>query len=108
MGFAKWCWIDEEGKFQGPFADQFAQAVRLEGTYKSISKHAAGIVIFPDDIDDIAPVIYDKEGGSKIALDMHDIETLGGVKIDLLLLKCLDSIADANADICNNFLKDIT
>lgn len=104
---SEWCYLDETGKCQGPFAAQFEQAIRLEGTYKSIGEHAAGIVIFPEDLDEIVPVIYDKEGGCKIAMDMGDIESLGGVKMDILSLKALDCVADSQFDICNNFLKDL-
>ncbi len=104
---SEWCSLDENGKCVGPFAEQFSQAMRLEGTYKNISEHAAGIVIFPEDIDTIAPVIYDKQDDCKISLDMHDIETLGGVKMDILSLKALDCISDSQYDVCNNFLNDI-
>jgi DNA polymerase-3 subunit alpha len=103
----EWCFVDDKNELQGPLATYFAQAIRLEGTYKSSGEHAAGVVIFPEDITEVAPVVYDKNGDCKIAYSMYDIEHCGGVKMDVLSVKILDRIADAQFDIQNNFLRSI-
>lgn len=101
----EWCFVDDKNNLQGPLATYFAQAIRLEGTYKSSGEHAAGVVIFPEDVTEVSPVIYDKNGDCKVAYSMYDIEHCGGVKMDVLSQKILDRIADAQFDIQNNFLR---
>lgn len=104
---SEWCtWNKSTSRCEGQLAEHFEQAMRLEGTYKSIGKHAAGVVIFPENVEDRLPVIYDGDGDCQIAVDMHDIEYDGGVKFDVLGSRVYDCIADAAFDICSNFLKD--
>ena len=40
-----YCRIEDDGKLTGDYAKLFEQAMRLEGTFKSQGKHAAGVVI---------------------------------------------------------------
>ncbi len=97
----EWCWLTPDGVCEGPLAVYFEQAMRLEGTLRTRGEHAAGVVIFPQDIENTCPIIYNSSGDCVIAYDMHDIETVGGVKFDVLGSKTLDVIAYAQ-DLINN------
>ena len=66
-------------------------AQRLEGVTDNKSKHAAGVVVYPDDINTIFPTWRDGDI-SVIEYTMSEVEELGGVKVDLLGLKTLDII----------------
>ena len=88
-----WCYIDSKGKMQGSLAKRFEQAVRLEGTNRSQSKHAAGIVIAQEPLQEICPILYDKKTGQNIAgMEMGDLESMGHVKFDILGIALLDKI----------------
>ncbi len=103
---SEWCYLDDNGKCQGPLAKYFEQAMRIEGTYRSQGEHAAGVVIFPDDIENIAPVMYDKDGDCVITFDMHAIEYVGGVKMDVLGVTVLDKAAYSQNLITKGFLRN--
>lgn len=71
----------------------FDQAMRLEGTKKSQSKHAAGIVIADRPIENLVPLMYDSVSKDRIVgLEMKDAEAMGCVKFDFLGLNILDKI----------------
>lgn len=92
-----WCKMDEQGNLSGEYAQYFAQAIRLEGTYKSQGKHAAGIVIAADPLDKICPMIRDKNSDEKIAgMDMRDLENMGHAKLDCLGVAGLDKLMGVN------------
>lgn len=89
----QWCYIDENGELKGDYAIYFDQAIRLEGTYKSMGKHAAGVVISKEPLNTVCPMINDKETGEKIAaLEMNALEALGHVKFDVLAISLLDKL----------------
>jgi DNA polymerase-3 subunit alpha len=91
--FKQWCYIDQDGKLQGPFSKLFEQAIRLEGTKRSQSKHAAGVVIANEPLANICPMIHDKSSGEVIAgMEMNDLEAMGHVKFDILGIAVLDKI----------------
>lgn len=103
-----WCYLDDEKKCKGPYAKYFEQAMRIEGTYKSAGKHAAGVIISPIPLVDIVPTRIDRSSGKKIAdVDMHAIEDLGLVKMDILASKILDKINLTQQDICNISLEEL-
>lgn len=84
--------------------DVVATAVGLEGILFTVSNHAGGVVVAPFDIDDIAPLRRNPDGGAPITVwTMDQIERLGLLKIDVLGLKTLESIgytvAEAGIDI---------
>ena len=88
-----WCYIDDKGQMQGNLARRFEQAIRLEGTKRSQSKHAAGIVISQEPLDKVCPMLYDKKSGEMIAgMEMGDLESMGHVKFDILGIAMLDKI----------------
>lgn len=101
---SEWASLTDDGKIVGPLGTYFEQACRLEGTYRQIGKHAAAVVVFPEDIEDSLPVIYDKDNNITIAWDMHDTEAAGGVKFDILGITIADRIADAEKSIQTEFL----
>lgn len=93
--FKEWCYFDESGKLCGDYAKDFEQAMRLEGLKKSQGKHASGIVIANQPLEEFCPLLYDKATGKHcLGLDMHDAEALGGMKLDVLGLAALDHIMD--------------
>jgi len=87
----EWCYINEENQLDGPLAKRFEQAIRLEGTKSNQSKHAAGIVISKENLEDICPMVYDNKNNQIIAgMEMNDLEHLGVIKFDVLGLAFLD------------------
>jgi len=83
----EWCYIDDDGELAGPLNKRFAQAIRLEGTKTSQSKHPAGIIISPSPLNGLCPMVYDAKEETVVAgFEMDDLESLGLVKLDLLEL----------------------
>jgi DNA polymerase-3 subunit alpha len=92
-----WCTMDEGGGLHGDYANFFAQAIRLEGTYKSQGKHAAGVVLSSEVLDQVCPMINDKNSDEKIAgMAMNDLEAMGHVKFDILGVNLLDKLMGVN------------
>ena len=74
----------------------FDIALKLEGLYRNISTHAAGVVISRDPLNEVAPLFYD--AGStlpSVGFSMKYIEDVGLVKFDFLALKTLTIINNA-------------
>ena len=91
----EWCEVDESGGLQGPFAKIFEQAIRLEGTKIIQSKHAAGVVISPQPIYDVCPMVIDREEKGMLAgFEGPSCEDVGLLKLDLLGIKMLDKIME--------------
>jgi len=91
-----WCTM-EGGNLKGEYSNYFSQAIRLEGTYRSQGKHAAGIVISSESLDKVCPMIHDKNSDEKIAgMSMGDLESMGHVKFDVLGVNCLDKLMGVN------------
>jgi len=89
----QWAFLDDDHNIQGPLSKMFEQAIRIEGTKKSQSKHAAGLVIAQEPLAQICPMIYDKSSGEMICgLEMNDLESMGHVKFDILGVALLDKI----------------
>jgi len=89
----EWCYIDDDGNLQGPFAKRFEQAIRLEGTKTSVGKHPAGVVIAPMPLSKMCPMVLDPKGKVPIAgLEMNDLEASGGLKFDALGVAILDKV----------------
>lgn len=70
-------------------------AMRLEGTIRSNSVHAAGVVISPDEIVNYTPLARAQKGGISTQYDMGPIQDLGLLKMDLLGLSNLSIIKNA-------------
>lgn len=91
--FAEWCHINDKGELEGPLADRFAQAIRLEGTKVVASKHAAGIILSPEALTETCPMVLDVKKKQLIAgMEMNDLEAIGMIKFDILGVAMLDKI----------------
>lgn len=88
-----YCHINDDGKLSGDYAEFFNQAIRIEGTFKTQGKHAAGVVISAEQLHKVCPMVNPKSGNEKIAgLEMSDLEALGHVKFDVLGINLLDKL----------------
>ena len=86
----KYCRMNDDGSLVGDYALQFAQAIRLEGTYKASSKHAAGLIIASEPLENMCPMVRDKSSDEKLAgFEMSDLEAAGGIKFDILSVASL-------------------
>lgn len=81
-------------------------AIKLEGSPRHTSKHAAGVLIADKDITDYAPLMT-SEGEVVIEFPMTTLEELGLVKMDFLGLRTLTVIKDAVKAIKRNYGVDI-
>ena len=98
----EWCFINEDDNLDGPLAKRFEQAIRLEGTKTNQSKHAAGVVIAPEALTNICPMVYDTKNKNLIAgMEMQDLENIGVIKFDILGVAVLDKIMNIS-----NMLKE--
>ncbi len=71
----------------------FTIARKLEGLTRHASKHAAGIVISPEPIDEVLPVYVPPKSNELVAqYAMTELESIGFLKIDFLGLKNLTLI----------------
>lgn len=94
----EWCSVDEDGNLKGPLAKRFEQAIRLEGTKTNQSKHAAGVVIAPEKLSNICPMVYDTKNKNLIAgMEMQDLENIGVIKFDILGVAVLDKIMNISS-----------
>jgi len=83
-------------------AEVLELSLKLEGCARSIGKHAAGVVIAPNDIHEFTPLHYDIETNSMATqLDMYDVEDVGLVKFDFLGLRTLTVINNAVKSVQN-------
>lgn len=89
-----YCWIGESGELEGDYAKVFAQAMRLEGTFKTAGRHAAGLVISAESLDGVCPMVKAARSSEKIAgFEMSDVESVGGTKVDILGVSCLQKVS---------------
>ncbi len=73
--------------------DLLEMALALEGTIRNVGKHAGGVVISPNDINEFAPVYCEADGSNLVTqFDKSDVEAVGLVKFDFLGLKTLTII----------------
>lgn len=87
------CHIDDNGDLKGDYAQYFDEAIRIEGTFKTQGKHAAGVVISAEKLNLVCPMVNQKGSSEKIAgLEMADLESLGHVKFDVLGINLLDKL----------------
>lgn len=90
-----WCYVDDSGNLQGKFAKIFEQAIRLEDTKIIQSKHAAGVVVSPQPIYDVCPMVLDREEKDLLAgFEGPSCEDAGLLKLDVLGIKMLDKVME--------------
>lgn len=75
------------------FADLINLSRRLEGVHKTSGVHAAGVVISAKPLDEIVPLMVAKDGAVVTQYPMEDLELLGLIKMDILGLRNLTTIA---------------
>src|SRR5690606_3518587 len=76
----------------------FDQGLVLEGMVRNTGKHAAGIIITDQPLDDFVP-LTSQEGDVTVQFDMAAVGKLGLLKMDFLGLKTLTVISDAVANV---------
>jgi DNA-directed DNA polymerase III PolC len=72
----------------------YDQALVLEGMVRNTGKHAAGIIITDQPLENFVPLTL-QEGDVTVQFDMNAVGKLGLLKMDFLGLKTLTVIADA-------------
>ncbi|MGD8441500.1 MAG: DNA polymerase III subunit alpha, partial [Holophagae bacterium] len=77
-------------------------AGRLEGKARHCGVHAAGVVIAPEPLVNLVPLIRTSHGDVATQFDKDDVEALGLLKMDFLGLRTLTVIADAVESIRRN------
>lgn len=86
----------------------FNLAFKLEGLTRHASKHAAGIVITPEPVDEMLPVYVPPKTTDLVTqYAMTELEAIGFLKIDLLGLKNLTLIDKAIRQIKKNHNQEI-
>lgn len=76
------------------YLELFEYVQKLNGLPKSFGLHACGKIISVRDLDEFLPSCYDKSGIRFLQGDMHDVEDVGLVKVDVLGLRTLDAVYD--------------
>lgn len=88
-----YCQLNDDGTFTGQFALEFEQAIRLERTKTSQSKHPAGVVICDRPLSTVCPMVYDSTTKKQIiGYEMNDAESAGLLKFDVLGVQVLDKL----------------
>lgn len=88
------------------FPELFDYVRKLNGLPKSFGLHACGKVISTRPVDEFLPSCYDADGVRYLQGDMHDVEDVGLVKIDVLGLRTLDQEYDT-LEMSNNDIEYI-
>jgi len=77
------------------FPGLFDKLEEMVGVIRQSGVHASGVLISAEPLLGRVPMRHSKTKGMTTQLDMHDVETLGGVKFDWLGLRHLDTISQA-------------
>ena len=102
-----YCKINKDGSLEGQYAKLFEQAIRIEGTYKSQGKHAAGVVISSRNLSEVCPMVRETKGAERIAgMEMTDLESMGHVKFDILGVNLLDKIMGISNQLLTGNIED--
>ena len=79
-----------------PAAQVLRDAEKLEGSVRNTGVHACGIIIAPEDIDNLVPVARSKDSNwMQVQYDVNQIEKAGLLKMDFLGLSTLTIMKDA-------------
>lgn len=79
-----------------PAAKVLKDAEKLEGSVRNTGVHACGIIIAPEDIDELVPVAKSKESDwMQVQYDVNQIEKAGLLKMDFLGLSTLSILKEA-------------
>ena len=77
------------------YKELFEYVRKLNGLPKSFGLHSCGRIISTKELDSFLPSCYDSEGIRYLQGDMHDVEDVGLVKIDVLGLRTIDHEYDS-------------
>lgn len=81
----------------------FRELMRVSSSFygltRSFSSHAAGLVLSSSQLDDLVPIMIDKNGKMVIQADMKSAESLGLIKFDILGLLTLTYIEETLREI---------
>lgn len=102
---ADWDDIIEVGELQGwlsKYPELFELAGDLHGRIFASSIHASGFVVGDEPLAAICPLRVDKSAGKKegeiaTQFDMHEVESLGFMKLDFLALKNLSILKEVSS-----------
>ncbi len=72
----------------------FQQAMDIEGTIKSQGKHAAGVIISSNKLNEVCPMVQDRNNNLVAGFEMGDLEEQGHVKFDILGIDLLSKIME--------------
>ncbi|MFQ6675002.1 MAG: DNA polymerase III subunit alpha [Fidelibacterota bacterium] len=86
--------LDTIAEDDGRYTEIFAMARRLLNRPRHMGIHAGGIVIAPDRITKYVPLQPSAKGPVVTQFDMHGVEKMGLVKIDLLGQRSLTVVAE--------------
>lgn len=88
--------VDIDSKTYMTHKDYFDICSKIEGSNRSYGCHAGAVCISGNNkpMVDYAPVMHNKDGNIMTQFEMHDVESVGLVKYDMLGLTSLDYIAD--------------
>lgn len=95
---SKWCSLAEDGTLFGDYAEIFRKAIKIEGSYKSQGKHAAGVVIASQPLKNLCPMVKDKDGNLIAGFEMSDLEAISLVKFDILGVDILSKVMKVSKD----------
>ena len=90
----RWCKVNSEDDLIGPLSSVFQQAMDIEGTIKSQGKHAAGVIISSNKLNEVCPMVQDKNNNLVAGFEMGDLEEQGHVKFDILGIDLLSKIME--------------
>ncbi len=76
----------------------YAEGQLLEGLARNQTRHAAGILIAPGKLTDVAPLMEQK-GEIAVQLDKDSVEKLGLLKLDLLGVSTISVIHEASGSV---------
>ena len=82
-------------------------ARKVEGKPRNISMHAAGVVITPEPLHNLLPLLRPRDEGLLTQYAMGDLEALGFLKMDFLGLRTLTVLRDARRLVLERTGKDI-
>lgn len=87
--------VPDIDKFKAGHPVMWKHATNLEGVMRSLSQHAAGVVVAGVPIVDRG-VVENRTGGPVVNWDKDAVEEWGLIKMDILGLSTLDVLAQAN------------
>ena len=92
----EYCTIDKNGDLHGKYSQYFKQAIEIEGSVKSQGVHAAGVIIAPQNLNEVCPMIRSKDGEKMCGIEMNGLKTMGFIKFDFLSVNTYSKLNNVN------------